>query len=188
MSKLFRAEGKSVKIWGQTATIPAGRIFRRGNPLTELAFPTGNSGSGNGWGGSLVGVVTDEIIGTTETLTTVDGRPILIGDGVSAEAQTGDGKGDMGIEGVYTLLVDGTSAVISGGMPAYMQVADFANPQGTLIASGVTRNDDFPVSGALVGFAVEDEYTGDTAPFAGRRVADIKLLGNALHGIAHTAP
>ena len=180
MSKLFRAEGKSVKIWGQTATVESGRIFRRGNPLTEVA---------NGaFGGSWVGVVTDEIIGTSQTLTTVDGRPILIGDGVGAEAQTGDGKGDMGVVGVYTLLVEGTSAVISGAMPCYMQVADFANPQSTLIASGVTRNGDFPVSGALVGFAVEDEYTGDTAPFAGRRVVDVKILGNALHGMLNTAP
>ena len=180
MSKLFRAEGKSVKITGQAADVPAGRIFRRGNPLSEAANPT--------FGGSWIGVVTDEIIGTSSTLTTVDGRPILIGDGVAAEAQVGDGKGDMMVEGVFTLLVDATSAVISGSMPCYMQVASFAAPQNTLIASGVTRNGDYAVSGALVGFAVEDEYSGDTAPFTGRRVVDVKLLGNALHDFAATAP
>lgn len=180
MSKLFRAEGKSVKIWGQAATVEVGSIFRRGNPLTAVAA--------GAFGGSWIGVVTDEIIGTSATLTTIDGRPILIGDGVAAEAQTGDGKGDMGVEGVYTFLVEGTSAVISGATPCYMQVADVANPHSTLIASGVTRNGDYPISGALVGFAVEDEYTGDTAPFAGRRVVDVKLLGLPLHGIMNTAP
>ena len=182
MSKLFRSNGKSVKIDGQAADVASGRIFRRGNPISEVA------GGARGWGGNWIGVVTDDIIGTSSTLTTVDGRPILIGDGVAAEAQVGDGAGDMGVEGVYTLLVEGTSAVISGAMPCYMQVADVDDPSATLIASGVTRNSDHPISGALVGFAVEDEYSGDTAPFTGRRVVDVKLLGNAFTGLLNTAP
>lgn len=186
MSKLFRSEGKSVKIFGQASDVASGRIFRRGNPLTELANPAG--GYGQGWGGNWIGVVVDDILGTDSVLTTLDGRPILIGDGVAGEAQTGDGKGDMGVVGVYTLGVAAASAVISGAMPCYMEVADDANPQDSLIASGVTRHGDVPISGALVGFAVEEEYLGDTAPFAGLRVVDVKLLGNAFTGIMNTAP
>ncbi len=180
MSKLFKSDGKSVQISGQSADIVSGRIFRRGNPLTEVA----NGTFGGGW----IGVITDDVLGTSSTLTTVDGRPIIIGDGVAAEAQTGDGKGDMLVEGVFTLLVDATSAVISGATPCYMQVASFANPQSTLIASGVTRNSDYAVSGALVGFAVDNEYSGEAAPYAGRRVVDVKLLGNAFHDLGNTAP
>ena len=184
MSKLFRGEGKSVKISGQAADVVSGRIFRRSNNQNEAANPN--------FGGQWIGVVTDDVLGTTSTLTTLDGRPIIIGDGQAAEAQTGDGKGDMAIEGVFTLLVDATSAVISGAMPCYMQVASFANPQNTLIASGVTRNGAadvmFAVSGALVGFAVDNEYSGEAAPYAGRRVVDVKLLGNPLHDLVNVAP
>jgi hypothetical protein len=179
MSKHYRGEGKVIKIDGQTADVASGRIYRKGNPLSLAANPTQS--------GNFVGVVQADITGTSSTLTTVDLRPIQVGDGVDG-TQTGDGKGDMMVEGVHTLLVWGESAVISGSMACYMQVADFANPHSTLIASGVTRNGDYAVSGALVGFATENEYTGDAAPFTGRRVVDVKLLGNALHAIATTAP
>lgn len=172
MSKFYRAEGKVVAISGQTADVPAGRIFRKG----------GVGAQGNFW----TGIVVDDIIGTSSTLTTLDGRPIMIGDGVAAEAQSGDGKGDMGIVGVYTLLVDATSAAIVDADPCYAQVADFADPDATLISSGITENGGFVVSGALVGFAVGPEYTGDTAPYTGRRVVDVKLLGLPLHNIANT--
>jgi len=173
MAKTFRAEGKSIQIAGQGTGITSGSIFRRSNPIT---------------GGYWTGIVTDDIIGTTEDLTTVDGRPILIGDGVAAEAQTGDGKGDMMVEGVFALLVNALSAVISGSMPVYAHVASFADPGASLVVSGVTRNADFVVSGALVGFAVDDEYTTGAAPFAGRRLVDVKLLGLPLHDIANLAP
>jgi predicted RecA/RadA family phage recombinase len=181
MTKAFRQEGKSIEISGVTTTVASGSIYRR----------SGNQGGGQDSSRAYVGVVTDEIIGTSETLTTLDGRPIQIGDGVAAEAQTGTGKGDAMVEGVFTLALPASGMVVYDADPLYMNVADTTNP-GT-VASGVTNNQDgdfvrSAISGALVGFAVGDSYTGTSAPFTGLNVVDVKLLGLPLHGLADAAP
>ena len=178
MAKNFRQPGKSIAITGRTTTVAQGSVFRR----------TGASGAmAKGW----IGVVEDEIIGTTASAETLDGRPILIGDGVAAEAQSGDGKGDMTIEGVFVFALPTSGMVIADSDPCYMQVASVAAP-GT-VASGVTNNQDaafnrHAISGALVGFAVGANYTAATAPFTGKNVVDVKLLGLPLHGLADSAP
>ena len=179
MAKNFRQPGKSIEITGQATTIAQGSIFRR------LAS---NAARGDrGW----IGVVTDEIIGTSADAETLDGRPIQIGDGVAAEAQSGDGKGDMMIEGVFTFALPTSGMVIYDTNPVY---GNFPATGGaptaatTLVASGVTNNQNasfarLALSGALVGFAVGANYTSTVAPYTGMNVVDVKLLGNALHGL-----
>lgn len=177
MAKEFSGDGKSVKITGQSATIAQGSIFRR------------SGGTSRYW----VGVVTDEIIGTAAAQTTVDGRPIQIGDGVAAEAQFGDGKGDMFVEGIFTLRVVASGMYFADSDPVYAQVASFANPGGTLVSSGVTNNQTaafvkYAVSGALVGFAEGASYISTAKPYVGLNVVDVKLLGLPLHQLAAAAP
>ena len=183
MTKAFRQEGKSIEISGAATTVAAGSVYRR----------TGNQGGAAGSSTrAFIGVVTDEITGTSADATTIDGRPIMIGDGVAAEAQTGSGKGDAMIEGVFTLALPVSGMVVYDADPLYMQVADTTAP-GT-VASGVTNNQTAAfartqaISGALVGFAVGQSYTGATAPFTGLNVVDVKLLGLPLHGLADAAP
>lgn len=178
MTKAYRHEGKSLAISGSASTVASGSLYRR----------TGASGN---FARAWIGVVTDEIIGTSATLTTVDGRPIQIGDGVAAEAQSGSGKGDMMIEGVFTMLLPTSGMIVNDSDPLYMRVADVTDP-GT-VASGVTNNQDaafnrHAISGALAGFAVGSNYTGTSAPFTGLNVVDVKLLGLPLHGLAAAAP
>lgn len=178
MAKNFRQHGKSITITGRTTTVAQGSVFRRTGAAGALA---------KAW----IGVVEDEIIGTTANAETLDGRPILIGDGVAAEAQLGDGKGDMTIEGVFTFNLPTSGMVVNDSDPCYMRVADVTTP-GT-VASGVTNNESatfvrFAISGALVGFAVGANYTAATAPFTGNNVVDVKMLGLPLHGLAGVAP
>lgn len=178
MAKNFRQVGRSITITGQTADRNAGTLFRRTGAAGALA---------KAW----IGVVEDDIVGTTSTAITVDGRPIDIGDGVAGEAQFGDGKGDMTIEGVFTFNLPTSGMVLNDSDPCYMQVADVTAP-GT-VASGVTNNQSatftrFAISGALVGFAVGSNYTAASAPFTGNNVVDVKLLGLPLHGLAGVAP
>lgn len=182
MTKAFRQEGKSIEISGAATTVAAGSVYRR----------TGGQG-GSSIVRAHIGVVTDEIIGTSADATTLDGRPIIIGDGVSAEAQTGSGKGDAMIEGVFTLRLPVSGMLVYDADPLYMNVANTAAP-GT-VASGVTNNQtaafsrvNRAISGALVGFAVGQSYTGSSAPFTGLNVVDVKLLGLPLHGLAAAAP
>lgn len=178
MTKAFSQNGKSIAITGVASTVAVGSVYRR----------TGASGAmARAW----IGVVTDKIIGTSDAQTTIDGRPIVIGDGVAAEAQFGEGKGDMMIEGVFTLALPTSGMVINDSDPLYMRVANTAAP-GT-VASGVTNNQDaafnrHAISGACVGFAVGSNYTGTSAPFVGLNVVDVKLLGLPLHGLAAAAP
>jgi len=178
MAKNFRQDGKSITITGQTANRTAGWIYRRTGASDALA---------KAW----LGVIEDDIIGTSSDLTTVDGRPVLIGDGVVAEAQKGDGKGDMTIQGVFTFNLPTSGMVVNDSDALYMQVADVTAP-GT-VASGVTNNETaafakYAISGAMVGFAVGANYTAATAPFNGNNVVDVKLLGLPLHGLAAQAP
>tara|TARA_R110002096_G_scaffold388802_2_gene583123 strand:+ start:6163 stop:6714 length:552 start_codon:yes stop_codon:yes gene_type:complete len=181
MTKAFRQEGKSIEISGVAATVSSGSVYRR----------TGATGN---FARAWVGVVTDEIIGTSAQQTTLDGRPINIGDGAQAEAQTGEGKGDMMIQGVFTMRLPLSGIAIADSDPIYMNVADVTNPGA--VASGVTNNqwDDgtdyfsLPISGALVGFAVGANYVGLSEPYVGLNVVDVKLLGLPLHGLAEIAP
>lgn len=177
--KAFRQVGDTIEISGVSGTTVApGSVYRR----------TGVSGN---FAKAWVGVVVDEIVGTDQDATTIDGRPIQIGDGVLAEAQNGTGKGDMKIEGVFTLRLPTSGMVVNDADPLYMHVADVTNP-GT-IASGVTNNQDaafnrFAISGALVGWAVGSNYTGTSTPYNGLNVVDVKLTGLPLHGLAAVAP
>lgn len=175
MAKNFRQHGNSITISGVTSgTVPAGSLYRR----------TGGTATARAW----IGVVEDDITGTTAQLTTLDGRPIQIGDGVAAEAQTGTGKGDMTIEGVFTFRLPYSGALVLDGDPLY---AEF---NASNVASGVTDNMTAggvqfgAISGALVGFAVGGNYTATTAPFTGLNVVDVKLLGLPLHGLASVGP
>ena len=178
MAKSFRQPGKSIEISGQTTTVAAGSVYRR----------TGASGAlDRAW----IGVIEDQIIGTTASAETLDGRPIQIGDGVAAEAQLGDGKGDATIEGVFVFLLPTSGMVVNDSDPLYMRVADVTTP-GT-VASGVTNNQTaafvrHPISGALVGFAVGANYTDTTAPYNGMNVVDVKLIGLPLHALAEAGP
>lgn len=178
MAKNFRQVGRSITITSQTSDIAAGSIYRR-------------TGASNAMAKAWIGVVEDEIIGTSSNAETIDGRPIQIGNGVAAEAQTGDGKGDMTIEGVFTFALPTSGMLVNDSDPLYMQVVDVTAP-GT-IASGVTNNQSASfarqaISGALVGFAVDSNYTATTAPFTGMNVVDVKLLGLPLHGLSDVAP
>lgn len=177
MTKAFSQNGKSIAITGVASSVAVGSVYRR----------TGAGAMGRAW----VGVLTDKIVGTSDDQTTIDGRPIVIGDGVAAEAQKGEGKGDMMVEGVFTLALPTSGMVINDSDPLYMQVANPAAP-GT-VASGVTNNEDaafngHAISGACVGFAVGANYTGTSAPYVGLNVVDVKLLGAPLHGLAAAAP
>lgn len=172
MAKNFRQKGESLTISGVSATVPGGSLYRRST----------YSSLGRAW----IGVVEDEIIGTSASQQTLDGRPIQIGDGVAAEAQTGSGKGDMTIEGVFTFRLPASGTYIQDGAPLYAQFT-------SNVASGVTDNVSGAtfmgaISGALVGFAVGQNYTGQTTPFLGMNVVDVKLLGLPLHGLAAIGP
>jgi len=180
MTKSYRQEGKSIEISGLAATLASGSIYRRTGGSSDLA---------RAW----IGVVTDEIIGTSAQQTTLDGRPIVIGDGVAAEAQTGEGKGEMMVQGVFTMLLPTSGMVVNDSDPLYMRVGDTTAPG--FVASGVTNNETaiagWPrtaISGACVGFAVGSNYTGLSAPYVGLNVVDVKLLGLPLHGLAASAP
>lgn len=177
--KAYRNEGKTLPISGVTGTtnIAPNSIYRR----------TGGAAQGRAW----IGVVIDEIIATGSAQQTLDGRPILIGDGVAAQAQTGTGKGDMMIEGVFTLTLPTSGMYVADSAPLYMLVADVTAP-GT-VASGVTNNQDaafnrHALSGALVGYAVGANYVGSSPPYTGLNVVDVKLLGLPLHGLQAAAP
>lgn len=172
MAKNFRQKGDSITISGVSATVPGGSLYRR----------SGYSALGRAW----IGVVEDEIIGTSATAQTLDGRPIQIGDGVAAEAQAGPGKGDMTIEGVFTFRLPASGTYILDGAPLY---ANFSSN----VASGVTDNVTGAtfmgaISGALVGFAVGGNYVSNIVPFAGMNVVDVKLLGLPVHGLAAIGP
>ena len=174
MAKNFRQVGKSITISGVTSsTIPAGSLYRR----------TGGATGAAAW----IGVVEDEILGSSVAAQTLDGRPILIGDGVAAEAQTSSGKGDMTIEGVFTFRLPYSGALVLDADPVY---AEFTNN----FASGVTDNKTAagvqfgPLSGACVGFAVGQNYISTVQPFVGMNVVDVKLLGPPLQGLAAIAP
>lgn len=173
MSKSFRQNGRSIAITGvSSGTIPSGSLYRR----------TGYGSTGRAW----IGVVEDDITGTSTARTTLDGRPIVIGDGVAAEAQYGTGKGDMTIEGVYTMRLPASGTNILDGAPLY---ASFTSN----VASGVTDNVSGatfmgPISGAMVGYAVGANYVGTSAPYVGLNVVDVKLLGFPLHRLAEIAP
>ena len=65
MTKAFRQEGKSIEISGAATTVAAGSVYRR----------TGNQGGAQDSSRAFVGVVTDEITGTSADATTLDGRP-----------------------------------------------------------------------------------------------------------------
>lgn len=79
----------------------------------------------NGHGFGYWGVVQDDVIGTSESLTTIDGRPILDEDltGLSIQGvNVGDGKGDLAVEGVYEFIVASGIANAGGigvGEPLY---------------------------------------------------------------------
>ncbi len=158
-----------------SATIPAGSLYRR----------SGLSSTSRAW----IGVVEDDIIGSSVAAQTLDGRSVNIGDGVAAETQYGTGKGDMTIEGVFTFRLAASGVYVVDGDPLYAQF------DGNNVASGVTDNVNLStlvqfgaISGACVGFAVGGNYTATTAPFTGMNVVDVKLLGLPLHGLAATAP
>jgi len=173
MAKNFRQQGNSITISGVTSgTIVGGSLYRR----------TGSAATGRAW----IGVVEDDITGSTVQLTTLDGRPIQIGDGVAAESQTGTGKGDMTIAGVFTFRLPASGTLVVDGDPLWAQFT-------SNVASGVTDNvigDVWmgAISGALVGFAVGGNYTATTVPFTGMNVVDVKLTGLPLHGLAAIAP
>lgn len=176
MAKNFRQQGNSLTITGITSqTIAAGSLYRRTG--------TGQSGDARAW----IGCVEDEILGTSVANTTVDGRPIQIGDGVAAEAQFGTGKGDMTIEGVFTFRLPYSGALVLDADPLYAQFT-------SNVASGVTDNMTSggvqfgAISGSLVGFAVGGNYISTVAPFVGMNVVDVKLIGLPLHGLAAAAP
>ena len=174
MAKNFRQTGKSITISGVTSsTVPAGSLYRR----------TGGAATARAW----IGVVEDEVLGSSVAAQTLDGRPIQIGDGVAGEAQFGTGKGDMTIEGVFTFRLPYSGALVLDADPVY---AEFANN----FASGVTDNMTAAgvqfgaISGSLVGFAVGQNYISAVQPFVGMNVVDVKLLGSPLHGIQTIAP
>ena len=184
MSKQKISEGKSIVITGQTATIEVGSVYRRAG-TSAIRVPGGSNFYQVFW----PGVVVDQILGTSVTLQDVGGRPVIIGDGASAESQGGDGRGDMDIEGVHQLQVvaDNGGAIIDAS-PVYAHVADVTDPSASVTASGVTGNNGYAISGALVGFAEGASYTSTTPPFNGLVVVDCKLLGAPLHGLNLTGP
>ena len=177
MAKNYKQPGKVLEITGVTGStkIPAGSLYRR----------TGGGARQRAW----IGVVIDEIIPTGATAETLDGRPIQIGDGVTAEAQSGPGKGDMMVEEVHTFRLPASGTYVVDADPLY---AVFTSN----VASGVTDNalvaspyTQFgAVSGALVGFAVGGNYVSTVAPYVGMNVVDVKLLGLPLHGLAAAGP
>lgn len=176
--KNYKQPGKTLEITGLSTDVKAGYIYRRTGHSSAMA---------KAW----IGVVPDDILGTSTALTTLDGRPIVIGDGVAAEAQYGSGKGDMILEGVFTSPLPTSGMLVRDSDPVYMQVASVAAP-GT-VASGVTVNQDaafnrFAISGALVGFAVGSNYTATQSPYTGMNVVDYKLIALPLHGIVGAAP
>ena len=169
MTKAYRSQGQSLEITGLSSGVKAGYIYRRSGGTTRY------------W----VGVVTNDITGTSEALTTIDGRPIQIGDGVAAETQYGDGRGDMMVEGVFTIPVypSGNAPSAVDGAPLYG--SSFTNN----VASGVDPTPGgHAISGTLVGFADGDAYIGTTAPYVGVHVVDVKLLGLPLHALQSVAP
>lgn len=176
MAKNFRQVGSSITISGVTsATIPAGSLYRR----------TGLSTLNRGW----IGVVEDEIVGSSVALQTLDGRSINIGDGVAGETQFGTGKGDMTVEGVFTFRLPASGTYVVDGAPIYGRFT-------SNVASGVTDNvlvaspyTQFgAISGALVGFSVGNSYVGTVTPFVGMNVVDVKLLGLPMHGFEKCGP
>ena len=103
---------------------------------------------------SWPGVIQANIIGTTEELTTIEGRPIT--------GEFGDGRGDMQIEGVFTFQDRGPA----GGFPALVD-GDIANRAD---ASGVT-------SEGGIGATTAGHVMGTPFDVEGVLFVDVKLLG-----------
>jgi hypothetical protein len=98
---------------GPGQTIPLGPLT---TGLTAGAlYNVGSDSDGPGYG--YWGIVEDDVIGTTEGLTTVDGRPIL-----DSTNDTGDGLGDLVVDGVHELVVGSGLAqagTLTKGAPVY---------------------------------------------------------------------
>lgn len=181
-------------------------------PLSGLAtgvdsstlYNVGQADAGPSYG--YWGIVQDDIIGTSETLTTVDGRPILDEDltGLSiAGVNRGTGTGDLMVTGVHEMVsasgIAQTGAlgvgdpVFASGVNTTAGV-DLEQP-GTLTVQTlgmIQAEAAWSISGftggmSLVGHVWRAPFfdSRDASPFKGSWVTEVKLLGCPDGNIGH---
>lgn len=95
MALNYVGPGDTIPVTGIASTISSGALYKVGVNATDHEA---------GWWG----VVQDEIIGTSNTLTTIDGRPILDEDLTGLNIQgvnVGDGKGELAVVGVHEFII-----------------------------------------------------------------------------------
>lgn len=174
----FIGPGTTIPVTGLSSGVSAGALFGHGSAVNEAWW----------------GIIADDIIGTSEALTTIDGRPILDED----VAQVGDGKGDLLVEGVVQAVVASGLAVsnFSVGDPVYASgyngvagpdvsgnngardVTTYGMVQPAAAAVDTTRGL------SLAGHVWKRPYLAEGAsPFAGSWVVDVKLLGHPAAGL-----
>lgn len=184
MSLMQTSLGETLPIEGLSTGYKSGTLYAVGQDHTSKFW----------------GVIQNDIIGTSEAQTTVDGRPILDND----VSQVGSGKGELAITGVHTVVIPSGLAKGSHGFKV-------GNP---VYASGVnTRAGKLPIpnevgstdptdygfvmplstfttygtSGglSLVGHVWKQAYLDlrTTSKTKGAWVAEVKLLGHPVAGL-----
>lgn len=184
MSLVHIGPGDVIPITGKTTGLSSGALYSVGSAIDGVVW----------WG-----IVQDDIIGTTEALTTIDGRPILDED----VSQLGDGAGDMMVTGVHQCIVASGAAlagVFAVGEPVYASgfdvlagvdsgTADSAIGSDTVQTLGMVHQseavDSTGTGGmSLCGHVWKVPYleTNTGSPLVGSWVAEIKLLGHPAAG------
>lgn len=192
MSLAYVGPGDTIPISGLTTDLSAGDLYNVGDS---------SSGHGYGWWG----IVEDDVIGTSSTLTTVDGRPILDEDlsnaGLSIQGvNVGTGKGDVRVTGVHEMVVASGIAQTGAfdvGVPVYAsgtntRAGASTEAQGSLTVTTkgmVQAEAAYSLNGAagglsLVGHVWRSPFfdSRDASPFKGSWVAEVKLLGRPVAG------
>jgi len=187
MSLQQTAVGDVLPVTGLATGYKSGALYNFGDPA---------SAAGNGFWG----IIQDDIIGTSDALTTIDGRPILDND----VSSVGNGKGDLKITGVHTMVVaSGMAQAGTGfkiGNPVYASgVSTRAAAPNTAAQRGASDPTDFgfiqPVSTfttygtvgglSLVGHVWKQVYLDQrsSSKTKGAWVAEVKLLGHPIVGL-----
>lgn len=184
MSLMQTSLGETLPIEGLSTGYKSGTLYAVGQDHTSKFW----------------GIIQNDIIGTSEALTTVDGRPILDND----VSQVGSGKGELAITGVHAVVIpSGLAQAASGfkvGNPVYASgvgtraaapttaahvgandptIYGFVQPASTFTTYGT-------VGGlSLVGHVWKQAYLDlrTTSKTKGAWVAEVKLLGHPVAGL-----
>ena len=188
MALNYVGPGDTIPITGLSTGVLGGALY---------SYSGGTTVGSNWWG-----VVANDIIGTSEALTTVDGRPVLDEDltGLSIQGvNVGTGKGDLKVCGVHELVVGSGRAQQNAFKTGVAVYASGVNVRaGVDLRDAGTRT---PTSYGMVqipnaptvapeGYSVVGHVWApafldqrEASPFKGGWVVPVKLLGHPMVGL-----